>query len=296
MTHLTLLITTTVQFSQSARGGHGRVRHIALESAQPLGSSTVRAARGASTRACSSPSRLARAPTHRGGAAASSSSAPRWQTDGAPIPNAANVLVLPVPAPCPSAARAGRLRTKPRAGGEFRGRRCLGPTSLIGRLDLPSDGVEIALARLRNAPATLARRRRLLEDLHLLELRKDVPRDRAAREGKLLLDGAAALATTVDLAHRANTHVAAQVHAARDRRRAHVVPVRVVRRELASLRRLDKVGPFGQLDLACALQVRGVRDDEVTRRHVLHSHTARPLGRRVVAHARGHGHAPVIAL
>ena len=59
---------------------------------------------------------------------------------------------------------------------------------------------------------------------------------------------------------------------------ADVVPVRVVRRELLVGRRLDQVGPLGHLDLADALQVGGVRDDEVVRGHVLDADAAR-LGR-----------------
>ena len=75
----------------------------------------------------------------------------------------------------------------------------------------------------------------------------------------------AVLGSAVDLAEAADTDSLAHVDVAGDGGGAHVVPVNVLRRELAGGAGLDGVDPAGDGELALTLQESGIGVDELLR-------------------------------
>ncbi len=80
----------------------------------------------------------------------------------------------------------------------------------------------------------------------------------------------------------ADTGAGTGVDAAGERSSAHVVPVRIVGRELLGVSGLGKVHVFGQLNLAGTLQILGKLGHKDLALHVLHAKDVHCFARRHV--------------
>lgn len=131
---------------------------------------------------------------------------------------------------------------------------------------LGSNTVKISLAVLRESSAAVLG---LLKNANLLKGLENLADDRARGILVVRRAGAAVDGVAVDLGQTADTNVLAQVDVAGNRGGALVEPaLGVLGRQLVASRGLHKLDVTGNVELALALQERGVRVNELLGRDV----------------------------
>lgn len=104
-----------------------------------------------------------------------------------------------------------------------------------------------------------------VDDVHLLQLLKNVAGDRATALAKMGWTTAIPLASTIDSPERTNTKTSPQINFPGHGSGSDKVPIRVIWSELLERSSLDYISPVRKFNLAGSLEMSGVRLDELVR-------------------------------